>query len=242
MNPNDILVFFGQITIVVMIIPIVTAIVYWKNLDRKLKIFFLFCCVTLFLSGTEIFLIWNVKKYYQEFWKPILDYWNIENTNFFAILFYLRDFILLGWFFSKVLRPLKIALWIKLISVILAILSIVNYVFIEGYLEPGIFNPTADAMFCFIIPMIGIWYVYCSDIKIEMNKNPVFWICLGLILPNLLSLFLYFTSDYLQAEDFSLYVNFMLIKNFFEIIGIILLTIGFTRAYYMRFFYPSATK
>jgi hypothetical protein len=46
----------------------------------------------------------------------------------------------------------------------------------------------------------------------------------------------------LQKEDYTLYVNLMLIKNFFEIIGIILLTIGFAHAYYMRFFYPEPSK
>ncbi|WP_373553708.1 hypothetical protein [Haliscomenobacter sp.] len=242
MNPNDIIIFFGKVVSAVMIIPIMAALIKWKYLDRKLKIFLAFCVISLAIALLEQLFLWSAKKYYHEFWKPILDYWEIKNTFFLQILAHVRDFVLLGWFFSTVLYPGKVYKLVGLISMILAIASIVNYIFIEGYKELGVFNPTADAIYCFIVPMIGMWYLYHNDSKIAMYKNPVFWISLGLILPNLMSLFLYFTSDFLQKEDYTLYVNLMLIKNFFEIIGIILITIGFAHAYYMRFFYPEPSK
>ena len=242
MDPNDIIIFFGKVVSAVMIIPIVTALIKRKYLDRKLKIFLAFCIISFTIAVLEQLFLWSAKKYYYEFWKPILDYWEIKNTFFLQILAHFRDFALLGSFFSAVLYPGKVYKLVGLISIILAIASIVNYFFIEGYKEPGVFNPTADAIYCFIVPMISMWYLYHIDSKIAMYKNPVFWISLGLILPNLLGLFLYFTSDFLEGENYPLYVNLMLIKNFFEIIGIILITIGFAHAYYMRFFYPESTK
>lgn len=242
MDPDYLLLFFGRVVIATMVIPIIAAMARWHFFTKKLKIFFFFCLVTFLLSITEIVLIWHVRKYYPTFWKPILTYLEIKDTNFFQILFHLRDFLLLGWFYSKVLAPQKVSNWVGKGAVILSAMSIVNYIFVEGYSEPGLFNPTADAVFSFVVPMIGLWYIYHGASKIDMYKNPVFWISIGLILPNLLGLFMFFTADFIQKEDFELYVKLMIFTNFFQIIGIILITIGFAHAYYMRFFYPESTK
>lgn len=237
----DPLMFFSRIVIAVMTIPIIAAIVNWKKLDKSLKVFFVFCLVTFLISLGETIFIWHARSH-KEFWGPILEWWGIENTHFIQILAFLRDYLILGYFFKLILKPRPIANWVWVIALLLALTTTINYLFIEGYKNPGVFNPAADAIFCFSIPMVSLWYLYHSDTRIEIYKNPVFWISLGLILPNLMSLFLYFTSDYLQKNNYPLYVNLMLVKNFFEIIGIILLTIGFSHAYYMRFFYPTATK
>lgn len=242
MTPNEILVFLGQVVSAVMIIPIVTALIKWSYLEKMLKIFLYFCVASFAFALLEQLFLWHAKKYYDEIWKPILTYWQIGDTNFLQILFYLRDFLLLGWFFSSVLYPLRVAKWIWLVSLALSLVCVINYIFIEGYIEPGFFNPTTDAMYSFVVPMIGLWYIYHGASKIDLYKNPVFWISIGLILPNLLGLFMFFTSDFIQKEDFSLYVKLMIFTNFFQIIGIILITIGFAHAYYMRFFYPESTK
>lgn len=242
MSPNDILIFFSKIVSAVMIIPIIAALVKWQYLEKKLKIFFVFCVVTLAIALLEQLFFWSVKKHYNEFWRTILDYWGIKNTFFLQILPHTRDFFLLGWFFSAVLPSGKARYLVQYFSLLLGVSCIINYIFIEGYKIAGVFNPTTDALFSFLVPLLSLWYLFQRDTRIEMYKNPVFWISLGLLLPNLMGLFLFYTSDYLQENVFTLYVNLMLVKNFFEIIGIILLTIGFSHAYYMRFFYPTATK
>ncbi|WP_353480692.1 hypothetical protein [Haliscomenobacter sp.] len=242
MTLNDILIFFGQLVSAVMIIPIVMALTKWQYLDKSLKIFFCFCVASFTFAFLEQLLLWHTGKYWNELWEPIFTYWQIGDTNFLQILFYLRDFLFLGWFYSAVLYPRTIAKWIRFIAIFLSIANIINYIFIEGYIEPGVFNPTSDAMFSFLVPMIGLWYIYHDSAKIDLYKNPVFWISIGLILPNLLGLFMFFTADYIQKADFALYVKLMLFTNFFQIIGIILLTIGFAHAYYMRFFYPESSK
>ena len=85
MSPNDILIFFSKIVSAVMIIPIIAALVKWQYLEKKLKIFFVFCVVTLAIALLEQLFFWSVKKHYNEFWRTILDYWGIKNTFFLQI-------------------------------------------------------------------------------------------------------------------------------------------------------------
>jgi hypothetical protein len=196
---------------------------------------FLFYLITGLIIGTfEQGFIWATNKYYTYF-KPWLDYWHIADVNFLQILYYLKNFAFLGWFFSLLLQPQVSALWIKRISISLFVIALINYLFIEGYLVYGIFNPTADAIFCFVLPMFYLWFLYSTDSKVPLSKNPYFWMSLGLAAPNLISLIFHFWGNKLVEIDFVFFAQLAIAKNGISFLGHIFLAIGFYYAPYTRY-------
>lgn len=237
---NKILILFGRLNIASMILPIVIAIWMWKRLNKPLKVFLGYCVVTLLINLLEQMFIWSVDKY-TDFWLPILRYWRIENTNFLQILYYLRDFTFLGWFYS-ILLPLHSEIWVKRIAISLFFATLINYLFIEGYRVYGIFNPAIDAIFSFVLPLFYLWFLYQSFFHIPLYKNPYFWLSFGLIFINLLGLFLYFAGNKMQQTDFVLFAKVVIIKNCLEIIGRIILSIGFWYAPYVQHLLPPGKR
>lgn len=141
----------------------------------------------------------------------------------------------MGWFFYLALGDSPIAKWIKYLSITLFLAALINYLFIEGYKVFGIFNPTADAVFSFAIPMFLMWHLYQTESKVPLNKNPYFWIYLRLIVPNLVGMFLYFSGDYLHKTNYDLYVIVVVIRNIFYFIGHLFAAYGFYLAKNIRF-------
>lgn len=231
---NEFLVLFGQITTLTMLLPVVVALVVRKQWNKPLKIFFWYCLASFGLNVIEISLNWAVNNYF-DFFKPALDYWEIEYFFFFTIFYYLKDFILLGLFYSLIFPIASIGSIILRISQVLALAALINYLFIEGYNVFGIFNPLADAIFLVVLPLLYLWVSQRQSLRIPLRKNPYFWFSLGILLPNILALFIYFTGDYIHTTDFILYAKIYSVKNALEIVGQILICIGFLRSRYTKF-------
>ena len=117
-------------------------------------------------------------------------------------------------------------------------MALINYLFIEGYLVYGVFNPTADAVFAFALPLIYLGYLYRLDTMVPLSKNPYFWISLGLVVPNLISLIFHFVGNKLLETDFILFAKLTIAKNGITVIGHILIAIGFYYARYVNFLSP----
>ncbi len=230
---NDLLISFGRATILAMIIPIIAAIIYRKHLNKELKIFLGFCIAALFVNLLESSYIAAVNNYtsFFEKWLAFTD----GTTNFFYILYQLKSFIFLGWFYSVLLVGHRYGRWIKILSIFLCLATIVSYIIEKGWRNYGVFGPTADAIFLFVIPLFYLWYLYRINLAVPILKNPYFWISLGLAVPNLIGLFLFFTGDAIYGSDFCLFVRFSIAKNVFLIISQILLFIGFSRARYAKY-------
>jgi hypothetical protein len=219
---------------IVMIIPIIVAIVNYKDLNKILKIFFWYCVITFSLDISEHGLMWAV-AHYKSFFVPILNKWEIKNTIFFQILYYLKNFAFLGYFFYELLHSHKSAKWIKRVSIFLFISSIINYLFIEGYKDWGIFNPTMDAFFCFLLPLYYMWHLFNMNTKVPISKNPYFWIGLGLISTALIGFFLFLTQDKLEKTDLTLFYKLAIFKNCIMIIEQFLEAVGFYYARYTKY-------
>lgn len=235
---NDILFTFGRITIASMFLPIIIGFLYIKNWGKAIYVAFFYCICTLLTNIFEQVLVYLI-DHNTDFFLPYLNYWEIDNTFFLAILYYLKDFLIIGWFFSLILpfgSSNKYILWI---SWLLAFASFFNYCFIEGYKVYGVFNPTADAFFMIILPLVYLWFSQKQSLRIPLRKNPYFWICIGLVVPNLFTLFLYFTGSAIYEKDFVLYAKLYSIKNLFEIISQFLISYGFINSYNIRFIEPS---
>ena len=226
--------FSAKVYTAFIIIPILISLIYKKNWTLPLKVIFYYCLFTLLINFFEAIVIWTSIHHF-EWIEPILAFLKTDNTTFLSILYYVKDFILLAWFFSLIYPSPPINRYIFWSGIILAIGSIINYLFIEGYREFGIFNPGADGIFIVALPILYLWTSQRQSLRISLKKNPYLWISLGLLFPNLLSLFLYFTGDYLYKSDIILYYKFFIAKNIFEIIGLILIAIGFSHARYARF-------
>jgi hypothetical protein len=223
---NDLMILWGKITIGVAILPLLFGLFYWHRFNKPLKIYWWFLLIGIMPYFMEQFFVWSVNNYL-EFWKPYLKQFNIESTNFLRILPQINNFALLGWFLSLVFRPNPLTGFVKGLSLLLVVVAMVNYLFIQGHNMAGGFNSTASALYCLLLPLAYMWYLYNQESKVHLVENPYFWISLGLIIPNLLGLFLYFAGDVLYRENFMLYAQFFLAKTGIEIIAQLLTVIGF---------------
>ncbi len=230
---HDVMMNFGRLTIITMALPVIVAILYKKYWNKALYAAFLFCLATLGVNLFEQALIWSINTY-TDFFLPYLEYWEISNTFFLNILYYLKNLLLLGWFYSLVFPVKPFNSIILYASYILATAAIISY-FIEGYQNMGVVNPAIDTVFIILLPLIYLWVSRKSSLRIPLKKNPYFWISLGLLVPNSLGLFLFFSGDYIHAKNYILYCQLFSVKNVFEIIGQVFISLGFIYAYHARF-------
>ena len=71
--------------------------------------------------------------------------------------------------------------------------------------------------------------------KVPLVKNTYFWISLGLIIPNLIGLFLHFTGKKIETTDKVLFVKLNMVHDLFQIVGFILIAVGFYYARYTKY-------
>lgn len=232
---NLLTVYSIKILIVLQLVPLLIGFVKWKYFNKPMKVFWTFCFVYLLLEVFVQALIWAVSNYY-EYFKPLVLVFHVKDFSFTNILYYMNNFSLLGYFFILVLKQHSISNWIKWSSILLFFSSIINYLFIEGYRVVGFFNPSADALWCFILPCIFMWYLFSQESKVPISKNPYFWINLRLIVPNLIALILHFVGNKIQSTDTILYLKINLAKNAIWAIGLIFASIGFYYARYTKYF------
>jgi hypothetical protein len=223
----------AKLATISMLIPIFYGFYRQKYFNKPLQILFWYCIAKLFVNLLHQVFIWST-GYFKEI-AEWLNRWHIEDTNFMGILAYLTNFGFLGWYFYIVIPHEKIAKSIQWLSIGLFAFGIIDYLFIEDFRAFGVFNPSASAIFCFVLPLIHLWFLYREDSRVPLSKNPYFWIAMGLLLPNLVGCFLHFTGNAIHSEDFPLFVKITIGRSCFSIIGQILLAIGFNNARYSQF-------
>lgn len=199
-----------------------------------------FRATLVFFNLVEQAFIWMAYHHFDKI-AGFVAHFGITNTNFLAITYQLSNFFWLGWFYA-LLMPGRYSQKVKVLAGFLFVITLINYLFIEGIQGFGIFNPAATALFTFGLAFFYLWYIYRSQLALPLNKNPYFWMSLGLILPYLVSLFLFVFGEPAQNENFTLFMTMTIMKDGFIIIAQILITIGFFRARYARFVpLPSTT-
>ncbi len=228
---NEILIASANYTNFVLFIPILFLILNRKYLNKSLTVFAAYCVLTIILNYIESSFLWFTDNY-EDYILPILEKWDITNTFFLSIFYYLKNILLIGLFYNLIYPKKNL---IHFISGCLALLLLVNYFFYEGYKEMGLINPILDSSFLIFLPLFFLWKTQINSLRVSLIKNPYFWISIGLILPNLLSLFIYVVGDFVYENDFILYIKFYVVRNIFEIIAQILFSIGFAHSYYARF-------
>ncbi len=220
----------GRGVIAISLLTLIFGLVYWRKFNKTLQIFWFFLLSALILYLVEQVFVWSVRRY-TDFWMPFLNAYHIADTNFLRYPYHIINFTLLGWFLYRILLPRPVARWVKRLSILLVVLVTINYFFVQGHNMAGGVNSTLSSFYCFVLPLISMWYLYNRDGKVPLVHNPYFWINLGLIIPSLLGLFLYFVGDVLYKENFPLYIQLTILKNGIEMVAQVLTAIGF---YYAR--------
>ena len=233
-NLNDILILMSNIATLVMLIPVIVAIINRQYLNKQLVILFWFCILRL-LTSLSIQLVVELMIRYRSFFVPILKKFEITNMSFMAIITHLANFALLGWYFSLIIENKNIKRIIKMISIFLFMFAIINYLFIEGYKQPNVFNSTTSNVFCFILPLIHLWFVFREDSKVPIVKNPYFWISLGLVIPNLTGLITSMIGKKLAETDLALFLQVDIGYAVLQIMGYLLIAVGFYYARYTKY-------
>lgn len=224
----------GKILLFFMLIPIGYGILQWKRFNKPLRIYLIFLIVTFLLFWGEHAFVWLVKAN-PDAWLPILKHLNIESTNFMRIFHHLNNFLVLGWFLSLVFGNSKWSHLTKALSWTLTGIVLVNYFFYEGHNVSGGLNSSLSAIFCFALPAAYMWYLYSQEQHISLTHNPYFWIGLGLIIPNVIGLFLYFAGNYIKQESEWLYTFLYILKSGVEAIALLLTTLGFYHAHKAKY-------
>ncbi|MBL7783229.1 MAG: hypothetical protein JNM22_18510 [Saprospiraceae bacterium] len=234
-DPATLKEYFGQLlqlfvkgVTIISFLPLVVGIIKRSYFNKALKVYWLFLLVSLLLYALEPAFIWMVKRDL-DFWIPVLKACSISDTNFLRYTFHINNFTLLGWFLYLILKPRSVtmALTTRWLSIALLIAVTINYFFIQGYNVAGGFNSTVSALYCFTLPLLSMWFIFNHESRVPLGHNPYFWINLGLIIPNILGIFLYFAGDILSREDYVLYARLNIAKYLIEMLAQILTAIGF---------------
>lgn len=231
---NEISILMGKIATICMLIPIIFALYNNKYLNTIIKIMLWFCIIRFIVSLLNIIIIWATRTY-RDFFIPILNSLDIHNMNFISILAHLNYFGLLGWYFSLVIQNKKIKKIIQLVSIFLFFASIINFLFIEGYKNHNVFNSTSANIFCFLLPLIHLWFIFNEDSIVPIVKNPYFWISLGLIIPNLTGLITSIIGKKLAQTNLALYLQVDIGYAVLQILGYLLIAVGFYYARYTKY-------
>ncbi len=231
---NNLLTQFGQLTIATMLLPVVVALLRYRQLNKPALVFFWYLLSVIGVSLIEQAFIWAVNTY-TSFWLPYLTRWKIGDTHFLGILAYLTNFLFLGWFYSLIIQPTRVAKGAFRVSIALALVALIDYIWITGYAAPGVLTPTLNGLFTIILPMVQLWFLIQQDQKVSLYKIPYFWFSAGMILSHLFSLLFFFIGEKIYQTDFMLFVKLSIAGNCLRILAQLLYAYGFLQARTLRY-------
>lgn len=226
----DLLVVLSKYCTMMELLPIVIAFIYRKYFNDILKVFFFYALITLLLNSFEQFLIW-ISEFKDGYY---FEMFGLENTFFIQVFFYLKNFILIGWYYSLIFSSKTHKKTIQYITTVLTCFTVI-FLFLDGYKQFGLLMPCLNSIFLIVIPLAYLWESQKNSIRISLVKNPHFWLSIGLIVPNVLLFFLYPTGQYIYETNSLLYWQLNTFRLLTFILGIIFISIGFSRAYFARF-------
>jgi hypothetical protein len=191
------------------------------------------------LAVTELLLIEFIfiKSFvFYEDIKPILTELQIQDTNFIGSISYFVRFIFLGLFFRDAIGDAFIKKFFQVAIILLVIFELVDVFVFKSY--QGYDSLSSTTKNIFIIGGIGIflykfYHTYVG--QVSFVQNPYFWISLGLLLPAFCEIFLEFIFSKLYNTDEAMFYKWYIVRNISQVLGFVLLTVGFWKAKYLRF-------
>ena len=231
---NQLTLWFSNICILFMLLPLILSLINKKELNKNLYFFKYLLLGQLIMSLLERFYIYLGYNHI-EYIMPFINWAGVEDTNFLRIGNYLVCTYFLGKFYYSLLKQDPIAPFIKWTALTGSVAMLINYFFIEGYKVVGYFNPNFDNFFCLFTSGYYLVYLLKSDNKVPISKNSYFWISLGLFTYCIISSIFRFIGDDLNRYNYNLYLQFLMAKNVIDLIAQILYGIGFYYAFYTRY-------
>lgn len=216
---------------------VIIAVLRIKYLTDSLKLFASYIFITIIITLIVFGFVKALGVYdMYMFFLPFLTHFQIQDTSFLNILYYLNNTLLLGLFYRSLFKktPPKQSYKILLITIMVSFFEIGIYIFIDGHNKPGRINPVLDSIFCAGLPLFYLWHWYQneSSLLIKPYRNPYFLISIGLVLQNLLSFLYFLVLEKLFQTDTSTYDLFTSIKSLVQLSSIFIFLLAF---YYSRY-------
>lgn len=190
--------------------------------------------IALLVVTIHVLFVWQTSTYFK-YWERLLVDWQIGDTNFMAILSYLNTYLLLGYYFSEEIYNKKYQSRILLLCGAIAVIGLVDYLFITGFRNYGYFNPIVSSSLAIVFSLISLRAVFQKDTLVPIAKNTYFWFALGILVYNSIGLFLRLAGNAIYGDDFILYCKVSMAKDLFFDIAQILIVIGFYRSKFVKY-------
>jgi hypothetical protein len=206
------------------------AFVNRTHLLPKLRHFFWFTyglAVFVAFQSTLSDVIFSSKYEFVKTVFPFLNQFGIQDFNFLSPVNYLIKFIFLSLLFRDLLTPsrwkrvFQIALWV------LVIFELVQVIVFKSYLGYDSLSSTVKNVFIIGATSVFLYRFYkTTSLRITLQRNPYFWIMLGLLLPALAEIFLELIFQKLYETDTVGFYKYYLWRNASQMIGLILMFVG----------------
>lgn len=223
----------GHIYTVLLLVPVVTALVYWKQLNKPLKVFFWYLVARVAIVITSEALYWAFVKY-NAFWSPFLKAAGISNMHFMNIFVSMAQVMGMGYFYILISRSPAFNRVVRYVAGGLLLLILLDYFFFEGYKQFGRWT-WVEGIYILVLPGVFLWRIIKKDTDVVPLKNAYFLVSLGLFIPHLIALIYSFLGNSLYETHLVLFVKLQLARNGINVFGQLLFFLAFRRAYLMRF-------
>lgn len=173
-----------------------------------------------------------------EFYKillPKLEILGINNFTFLSPINYLIKFVFLGLFFRDILKE---PTWKKAFQYIIWALIVFEFIMVFGFKSYQAYDSVSSTVKNFFILLgsgLFLYRFYRTDSgNLHLQKNPYFWIGIGLFLPTLTEMFMEFVFTKLFHTDIDSFFKYYLYRNASQIIGFMLFIYGVWQAKYLK--------
>lgn len=160
----------------------------------------------------------------------------IVGFEFTSPISYFIKFIFIGLFLKDSLQSKQWKLFFQYFIGVLVIFELIQVFIFKSYQGYNSLSSTVKNFYILFGACLLLYRIYSyPNVSLSLNKNPYFWICLGLILPALAELFLEFVFTKLYQTDPSSFYRLYLVRNASQMVGFTLLIVGVWQAKYLRF-------
>ncbi len=234
---NELLNISGKIVTYFSLIPILIGLFYYKTFNKPIKLFFYLLIFELGLNILAELFIWsvNIESHYKSFWKPILTFTKIEDTNFFNGFSYFASFLFVGWFYYLIMQKASFSLWLKWICFGLCVFEVINYIFIDGFRSKGAIGLVSSNFYVVVMAGLYLWYLSNNPPDLPILKNSYFLISITLLVTSLISFIYSFTAETIYETDFVFYCKIKIFRNCINMLSQIVILAAFIRSKYLKY-------
>lgn len=170
-------------------IPIILSFFYFKRYNRTIRFLFYYLYISAIFDLISI----------------LLAEYKLNNI-LFAHLDTLSQIVFLGVFYYYSLKIQLIRKSVILITICLALFTIINGIFIQGFDHFNSYSRTAGNIFLIFPPLFYFYEVFIQDKIVRIEKEPMFWISVGTLIYYTGTLFvfiLYMNHNFGVSEEIS---------------------------------------